>query len=47
MIIKADTARYLINIHLLFFLLTEIVWDGYVHSLKKKKKGTFPYLSSH
>ena len=39
MIIKADTARYLNNIHLLFFfLLTEIVWDGYVHSLKKKKK---------
>ena len=39
MIIKADTARYLNNIHLLFFfLLTEIVWDGYVHSLKNKKK---------
>ena len=41
MIIKADTARCLLNIHLLFCSLTEtIVWDDYVHSLKK----TFCYL---
>ena len=45
MIIKADTAQYLLNMHLLFFFpLTEIVCDGYVHSLKKKKskKEYFP-----